>query len=456
MIFNTVNPATGQIIKSYETWDKSRLDYEIEASHQAYLQWKQTSLDTRIQLMKQLIIQLEKERDDCARQISIEMGKPIVLALREIDRAIEAVHFFCHHGPEFLKDDFKKTEFYKSYVTYNPLGIVLVIKSWNYPYTQVLNSIIPSLLVGNVILLKHSSLVTGCALKIENLFLSAGFSKHIFKHLMISSKQIKDVISNPLVKGVNLTASTKTGKEIAMQAGTYLKKTVLELGGNDACIVLDDCDIKTSAETILSARLRNSGQVCVCPKRVIVEKSVHDALIKAFMKGISKYTMGDPLLPTTLLGPMASKQMLDKIDRQVKTLLSQGGKLIHGGYLPNSSGFYYPATLIDNVSEQSIVFEEEFFGPVLCVSVARDLKHAIELANQTAFGLGASIYTKNLELAEKIAKNDLNVGVCYINQPVSSDLRFPFGGINQSGYGRELSKEGMLEFSNIKTIIIHD
>lgn len=456
MFIKTFNPATGSILSQYPTLDDQFVQKEIDASHQAFLDWRQLDLAERIKFIRQLARQLEKEKESCAKQITEEMGKPIQFSIAEVEKSILCCNYYCDIAPEFLANQVQQTEFKKSYVTFNPLGIILAVMPWNFPFWQVFRALVPNLLAGNVMLLKHASIVAGCATKIQSLFKSASLPDHVFKHLMISSQQVSAVIANPKVRGITLTGSEDAGRQIASEAGSHLKKVVLELGGNDACVVLADADIKIAAKGILSSRFRNSGQVCVSTKRVIVERPVHKALIQAFLEEMVKYEMKDPNDPKSILGPMARDDLRQTIHQQVQKLLEQGAILLEGGYIPEGPGYYYPATLIDNVSPDSIAYQEEFFGPVVCVSIAEDQNHAIELANQTSFGLGASIYTKNLALGEKIAAQSLEAGSCFVNMPVTSDPRFPFGGIKNSGFGRELSREGMLEFSNIKTVMVHE
>jgi succinate-semialdehyde dehydrogenase/glutarate-semialdehyde dehydrogenase len=456
MFIETFNPATGLIIGRYPTLDDHHVQKEIDASHQAFLDWGRLDLAERIRFVRQLAQQLEIEKESCAKQITLEMGKPIQFSIAEVEKAILCCHYYCDAAPNILADQIQETEYKKSFVTFNPLGIILAVMPWNFPFWQVFRALVPNLLAGNVMLLKHASNVVGCAVKIQSLFKSAGFPEHVFKHLMISSTQVSSVIAHPKVRGITLTGSEDAGRQIASEAGQHLKKVVLELGGNDACVVLADADIKSAAKDILSSRFRNSGQVCVSTKRVIVEKSVHQELIRAFLDELPKYEMQDPLDPQSNLGPMAKEDIRQAIHQQVQKVLKQGGVLLEGGYLPQGPGYYYPATLIDHVPPDSIAYQEELFGPVVCVTPADDKQHAIELANHTAFGLGGSVYTQDLELGEQIASTRLEAGLCFVNMPVTSDPRFPFGGIKNSGFGRELSREGMLEFSNIKTVIVHD
>jgi succinate-semialdehyde dehydrogenase/glutarate-semialdehyde dehydrogenase len=327
---------------------------------------------------------------------------------------------------------------------------------WNFPFWQVFRFLIPCLLAGNAVLLKHASVVTGCGQMIEELLRRAKFPKNLFKHLIIKPIQVDAIIEHPLIRGISLTGSEEAGRHIASKAGYHLKKVVLELGGNDACIVLNDADINLAAKSIVSSRLRNSGQVCVATKRVIVEKTIHADLIQALLNEMNHYRMQDPSLIESNLGPLARSDLRDNLHQQVNTAVTQGAKLLSGGYIPKGPGFFYPPTLLDQVSPDSLVYQEEFFGPVISVTVAENLEQAIQFANSTRFGLGGSIFTQNLDLATQYAVHEFESGLCFVNMPVTSDPRFPFGGIKDSGFGRELSREGLLEFVNFKTVIVHE
>jgi succinate-semialdehyde dehydrogenase/glutarate-semialdehyde dehydrogenase len=456
MFIETQNPANGQFLKQYKIIDDVQVQQQIEHTHQAFLLWRQTNLASRLDILTQLLEVMEQNKVLCAELITKEMGKPIKFSLAEVEKCMLVCRYYLSHAEQILKPVAQATEFKKSFVTYNPLGIVLAVMPWNFPFWQAFRAIVPNLILGNAVLLKHASIVTGCAQQIEALFNLAGFPAHLFKHLLISSKQVASVIANPHIRGVTLTGSEDAGRQIAKEAGQYLKKVVLELGGNDACIVLADADLQMAAKQILSSRLRNSGQVCVSTKRVIVEKAVHQVLVSHLIEEMKGYQLSNPMQPDSILGPMAREDLRQNIHQQVLQVVAQGGQLLAGGYIPNQEGYYYPATLIDNVSPQSIAYQEELFGPVICVTAVDDVNQAVTFANQTRFGLGASIFSKNAKLAEKLASESIEAGLCYVNMPVTSDPRFPFGGIKDSGFGRELSREGMLEFSNIKTVIIND
>jgi len=456
MFIDTQNPANGLTLQKYATVTDAQVQLQIEASHQAFLTWRKRKLSERILLIQSLMQQLQQEKQECAALITAEMGKPIKFSIAEIEKCIISCEYYCQHAQEIIADHHIPTEFKNSLVTYNPLGVILAVMPWNFPFWQAFRALVPNLLLGNVILLKHASIVSGCGQKIQELLTKAGFPENVFNHLLITAQQTAPVIAHAYVRGVTLTGSEEAGREIASQAGKALKKVVLELGGNDACVVLQDADLQQAAKAILSSRLRNTGQVCVSTKRVIVEESVHRELIEILLSEIKAYSMCDPMNSESNFGPMAREDLRENIHQQVHTVISQGATLLAGGYIPEMEGFYYPATLLDNVHPDSLAFQEELFGPVVCVTAAKNQEHAIALANQTRFGLGASIFTKNHALGLELARQSLDAGLCFVNMPVTSDPRLPFGGIKDSGYGRELSREGMLEFSNIKTVMVND
>lgn len=456
MKLKTLNPATEETLKSYELLSEKELHEKIDLAHQRFLAWKKTSLDERCDLFKQFIHVLENEKEACAELMALEMGKPIIFSRAEIEKCIWCCRYYLEHAKRFLKPQKIETEFAASFITYNPLGVILAIMPWNFPFWQVLRFAIPTILAGNVVVLKHASIVTGCAQKIEDLFLKAGFPLGVFSHLMISSDTVADVIAHPSISGVTITGSEAAGRSVASIAGQHLKKVALELGGNDACIVMKDADIKAAASAISASRLRNSGQVCVSTKRVIVHRDVHDELLAHIQKILPTYAVGDPLDDSIQMGPMARGDLRDELHSQIQKAIAQGAKLIAGGYIPEGKGFYYPATVLTNVTKESIIYKEELFGPVISISIFDTIEEGLELANCTRFGLGGSVFSSQVQKATGLVADELEAGVCFVNLPVTSDPRLPFGGIKHSGFGRELSQQGMLEFMNIKTVIVHE
>lgn len=454
MQIKTINPATGNILSTYSIISTEDCNELITKAHTSFLSWRNLTVDERIIYVKKISDELEKQKQTCAELISLEMGKPIKFSILEIEKCRLVCQQYIEHGKNYLEPQVLKTEFTQSMVVHNPLGIILAVMPWNFPFWQVFRFLIPNLVAGNVVLLKHASNVTACAKKIESVCLDAGLPPFVMTHLGISAKMVADVIAHPLVKGVTLTGSEDVGRQIAEVAGRYLKKVSLELGGNDAAIILADANLQAAAKSILASRLRNSGQVCVSSKRIIVDKIIESDFIKQLLDEIKNYQMQDPFLPDTIFGPMAREDLRLTLHSQVQKAISQGATLVHGGFIPEGEGFYYPPTVLAAVAKDSIVFAEEFFGPVIAISSFDSLEEAIELANATRFGLGASIYGQDLALIESLLVDKLEAGLCYGNTPVTSDPRFPFGGIKDSGYGRELGREGICEFTNIKTVII--
>lgn len=455
MKITTFNPTTEKPLHSYEILSQSQCFEKIELSHESYLQWKNLSLDERLDYFKRLIQVLGREKEVCAKRVAQEMGKPIIFARAEIEKCIWCCQYYLEHAKVFLAPEKVATEFSESYVTYNPLGVILAVMPWNFPFWQVLRFAIPNIMAGNTVVLKHASIVTGSAKKIEEMFIQAGFPKGVLNQLTISSDMVHDVIAHPKVCGVTITGSEAAGRSVASAAGLHLKKVALELGGNDACVVMKDANLEAAAQAIVASRLRNSGQVCVSTKRVIVQREVHDKLLANIRKLLPDYTLGDPLDEATQMGPMARGDLRDELHQQIQKAIAQGAELLEGGYIPEGKGFYYPPTVLTNVTKQSIIYDEELFGPVISLSTFESLEEAFELANVTRFGLGASIFSTQIQAAKHSASNILEAGVCFVNLPVTSDPRLPFGGVKSSGFGRELSKQGMIEFMNIKTVIVH-
>jgi len=386
--------------------------------------------------------------------MSNEMGKPISFSLTEIEKAAMSCEFYAAEGPGFLEPRTIKTKFQKSYVSYQPLGVVFAIMPWNYPLWQVLRFAIPCLLAGNAALLKHSPNVTGCALMIEKLIEEAGFPDHVFQTLVIPDAMAAAVISHPAVAAVTLTGSPRAGRAVGQLAIQSLKKVVLELGGNDPYIVLADADLQKTAEAILFSRMNNSGQVCVAAKRIIAIKSVYPALQALLLEQLKTYSPGNPLDPKTNFGPLARHDLRDHLAQQVTTSIAQGARCVLGGHVPEGPGYYYPATLLVDVKPGMVAFEEELFGPVVTLIQAENEEEAIGLANDTPYGLGAAIFTADIIKGESIARDRLEAGSCFVNSYVASTPLMPFGGIKQSGFGRELSSEGIREFTNIKSVVV--
>lgn len=456
MSIQSVNPANGKTVKSYKEDPQDKLVRKIEQTHKAWLRWRESSFSEKSALMNNLAGRLHTERDNLASLMAIEMGKPLKDGLAEIDKCINVCQYYAANASAFLKDQLMATEASKSYVSFQPLGVVLAVMPWNFPFWQVFRFLAPALMAGNVALLKHASNVPGCGLAIESLVKDSGFPAHVFQTLMIGSKAVAAVIEHPLVKAVTLTGSTEAGTKVAAQAGLLLKKTVLELGGSDPYLVLDDADLDLAAEICASSRLINNGQSCIAAKRFIVDKKIEREFTALFVDRIKQRKTGDPFDEGTHLGPMARADLRDELHQQVLKNMEMGAKCILGGQVPVMKGkhAYYGPTVLTGIKKGMPAYSEELFGPVASILTARDTAHAISLANDTTFGLGAAVFTRNIQLGEEIAKTRLQAGSCFVNSLVKSDPRLPFGGINQSGYGRELGMFGIHEFVNIKTVYI--
>ena len=454
MQIKTIYPATGKVLDTYTIISADECDELIVKAQTSFLSWRCLSLDERISIVRKLADELEQQKQACAELISLEMGKPIKFSIMEIDKCRLVCQKYIDHAKEYLAPQAVKTEFNQSFVVHNPLGIILAVMPWNFPFWQFFRFLIPNLIVGNVVLLKHASNVTGCAKKIESICLDAGLPPFVMTHLSISANMVADVVAHPLVRGVTLTGSDDVGRKIAEVAGRHLKKISLELGGNDAAIIMADANLKDAAKSILASRLRNSGQVCVSSKRIIVDKTIEASFTKHLLEEINIYQMQDPLLPTTIFGPLARADLRVTIHSQVQEAIRQGAKLLHGGFIPQGQGYFYPPTVLSAVDKNSIVYAEELFGPVIAISSYASIEEAIDLANATRFGLGASVYGQDMVLVQSLLVDKMEAGLCYGNMPVTSDPRFPFGGIKDSGYGRELGREGIYEFTNVKTVII--
>lgn len=456
MHLQSVNPVNGKIIKSYKEDTEIKLARKIEQTHKAWLGWRDSSFAERQLLMNKLAAQLTLTREHLAGLMAVEMGKPLKDGLAEIDKCAAVCTYYAKNGEAFLNHQLVKTEAAKSYVSFQPLGVVLAVMPWNFPFWQVFRFLAPALMAGNCGVLKHASNVPGCALAIEQLVKDAGFPVYVFQTLMIGSKAVAKVVEHPMVKAVTLTGSTEAGKIVAAQAGRLLKKTVLELGGSDPYLVLEDADLELAATTCASSRLINNGQSCIAAKRFIVDKKIEREFNRLFVDKIKQRKTGDPFETGTDLGPMARADLRDELHQQVLKNIEMGAKCILGGRIPTIKGkhAYYEPTVLTGIKKGMPAYSEELFGPVASILTARNTAHAVSLANDTSFGLGAAVFTRNEQLGEDIAETQLQAGSCFVNSLVKSDPRLPFGGINQSGYGRELGMFGIHEFVNIKTVYI--
>ncbi len=451
---DTINPATGQIIKSYGEYSSPQIDEILQKAQRSFQSWSRLGFEERGQKMKRASAILLKNKEKYARLIADEMGKPVRQGQAEIEKCAWVCEHYADEAKRYLAPEIIQTDARKSFVSFEPLGIVLAVMPWNFPFWQVFRCAAPTLMAGNAILLKHASNVCGCALAIEEIFKEAGFPDGLFRSVLISAKRVGDLIVHPWIQAVTLTGSTKAGQSLAAQAGAVTKKTVLELGGSDAYIVLEDADIPSTVATCAIARLINAGQSCVAAKRFIVVGSIFEKFMEGFVKQMKTERMGMPLEEETTLGPLARHDLRDQLHHQIQKSVEQGATLIMGGQIPNGPGAFYPPTILTNVQRGMPAYEEELFGPVAVVFKARDEQEAITIANDTVFGLGGAIFTQDYERGERIATKELKAGLCFVNDYVKSDPRLPFGGIKESGYGRELSAFGIREFVNIKTVYV--
>lgn len=453
-MLSSINPANNILIKNYDEMTSPESADIISLADKAFNIWKETSFIHRSELMKNAAKVLRENSEEYSVLMTIEMGKPIVQSRMEVEKCAWVCDYYADNAEKFLADEIIKTEATKSFVSYQPLGVILAVMPWNFPFWQVFRFAAPNLMAGNAGLLKHASNVSGCALAIEDVFRKAGFPENLFRSLLVKSKNVKEIISNPKVQAVTLTGSVPAGKSVASLAGSLIKKTVLELGGSDPYVVLDDADLNQAAMSCVNSRLINAGQSCIAAKRFIIVESVYDEFEKLFLEFMSKKKMGDPSDDKNDLGPQASMQLRDELHNQVLRSIEQGAELILGGTIPEMEGAYYPPTILRNVKPGMVAFDEELFGPVAALIKATDENDSINLANKSIFGLGASVFTNDKKRGELIAKEKLNAGCCFVNDFVKSDPRLPFGGIKESGYGRELSPFGIKEFVNIKTVYI--
>lgn len=450
----SINPATGEEIKSYPDMNENEIDGILNQSNTTFLEWQKTGFSERAGKMKKAHDILLKRKDEFAGIMTLEMGKPILQSISEIEKCAWVCEYFADNAENFLSNKEIKTDAGESYVAYNPLGVVLAVMPWNFPFWQVFRFAAPNLMAGNAGMLKHASNVTGCALGIEEVFKEAGFPENLFRTIIVPSKRMDIVIKNKNIKAVTLTGSVPAGKSVASAAGSVLKKTVLELGGSDPYVVLEDADLKYSAESCVNSRLINGGQSCIAAKRFIVVEKIYRKFEEMFIQLMKEKKMGDPFDKANSLGPQASVNLRDDLHNQVEKSISKGAKLLLGGKIPEGRGAYYPPTVLAEVKKGMPAYDEEIFGPVAALIRVTNEDEAVKVANDTNFGLGAAVFTADTEKGKKIAETKLQAGNCFVNTFVKSDPRLPFGGIKESGYGRELSPFGIKEFVNIKTVYI--
>ena len=454
MSIEVINPATGDTIRTYEEMTSEEVKNIIEKSHQAFLNWRRVSFSERESLMRNVAHVLRDNSEKYASIMAVEMGKPIKGGRAEVEKCAWVCDYYAENAEKFLRNEIVETDASKSFITYNPLGVILAVMPWNFPFWQVFRFAAPALMAGNVCVLKHASNVPGCALAIEETFRKAGFPKDVFRTLLVGSRQVDAIIENNLIKAVTLTGSTPAGSSVAKKAGEMIKKTVLELGGSDAYIIFADADLELAAETCVTSRLINSGQSCIAAKRFIVVEPIREKFVELFLEQMKVRKMGNPMDEDTEIGPQARHDLRDELHRQVTESIVKNAKCLLGGKIPDSKGAYYPPTVLIDVKKGMPAYDEELFGPVAAIIPVKDEDEAISIANDSVFGLGAAIFTRDIEKGERIAVNEIEAGSCFVNTFVKSDPRLPFGGIKISGYGRELSYFGIKEFVNIKTVFL--
>ncbi len=453
MPIQTINPTTGEVVKTFEELTEEQIEAKIAQGQAAFESWKKTSFAERKELLLKLAKHLEENARNYGEVLTLEMGKPIAQAEAEVKKCAWVCEYYAENAESMLAKEMVQTDASESYVRFDPLGIVLAVMPWNYPFWQVLRFAAPAVMAGNVGLLKHASNVPQSAELIEAAFDAVGFPKGVFQNLLVSARKVEAIVRDDRIKAATLTGSEYAGSQVAMQAGEEIKPTVLELGGSDPFIVLADADIEATCEIATKARLQNNGQSCIAAKRFIVVEEVAERFKELYRAKFESQVVGDPMDEKTTIGPLASERMRDEIELQVNKSVEAGAKILTGGKRIGEKGFFYAPTILENLQPGMLAYSEEIFGPVASLIVVKDEAEALRVANDSKFGLGASLWTQDLEKANKLIPQ-IEAGAVFVNGMVKSDPRLPFGGIKKSGYGRELSHYGIKEFLNIKTVWI--
>jgi succinate-semialdehyde dehydrogenase/glutarate-semialdehyde dehydrogenase len=449
----SINPATGDVLARFDPFMPDEVDHALDEAQDAFLAWRDRSFEERAVPMRRLAALLRERADRYGRLITLEMGKPIVEATAELEKCAWGCEHYADHAARYLADEVVPTNAKRSLVAFQPLGIVLAVMPWNFPFWQVIRFAAPALMAGNASVLKHASNVPQCALAIEEVFRDAGFPQGLLRTVLLAGSQVEPVIDDVRVRAVTLTGSSDTGSRIAQLAGRALKKSVLELGGSDPFIVLADADLGQAAKIATRARNQNTGQSCIAAKRFIAVDSIAADFERRFAAEVGALQIGDPLDAKTQIGPLAREDLREALERQVRDSVAMGARVLTGGERGGGNGWYYQPTVLADVTEDMPVFREETFGPVAAVVRVRDADEAVRVANDSAYGLGANLWTMDLALGERLARR-IESGSVFVNGMVASDPRLPFGGVKRSGYGRELSSYGIKEFVNIQTIWI--
>ncbi|HKX73878.1 MAG TPA: NAD-dependent succinate-semialdehyde dehydrogenase [Acidimicrobiia bacterium] len=453
-IMRAINPATGELVAEYRELSAGEVEAKLEAAARAFRDWRSRPFGERADLMRAAAEGLEARKDEFARLMAVEMGKPIAAGRAEVEKCAWVCRYYADEAEGMLADRPMPTERTKSYLHHEPLGVVLAVMPWNFPFWQVFRFAAPGLMAGNTGVLKHASNVPGSALAIEEVLTEAGFPEGVFTTLLIPSSQVNAVIDHPAVAAVTLTGSDPAGRSVATKAGSVLKKTVLELGGSDPYLILADADLPAAAATCAASRLINGGQSCIAAKRFIMVEDIADEFTELFVAEMAKVEMGDPLEESTKLGPQARHDLRDEVAEQVRRSVESGARLLLGGETPEGPGAYYPPTVLAGVEKGMAAYHEEIFGPAAALITVASEDEAVEVANDTQFGLGAAVFSRDVERAERLAAERIEAGCCFVNAFVASDPRLPFGGVKTSGYGRELSDLGIREFVNQKTVVV--
>jgi succinate-semialdehyde dehydrogenase / glutarate-semialdehyde dehydrogenase len=451
MSVTSINPTTGETLETFTETTPAALDRILDDAVAAYQGWRRCAYAQRAKPMREAARILRERKSSYARTMALEMGKPLKQGEAEAEKCAWVCDYYAEQAEALLADEPRATDASRSYVRFDPIGPVLAIMPWNFPFWQVFRFAAPALMAGNAGILKHAPNVTRCALEIEEIFRDAGLPEGLFRTVILQNEAVAAVIADERIRAVTLTGSDRAGSEVAAQAGRHLKKTVLELGGSDPFIVLPDADVETAAQTAAEARLINSGQSCIAAKRFIVVASVADRFLERFVSAMGSRRMGDPLNPETQIGPQARLDLRTNLHRQVQESVRRGAQLLLGGTLPDGPGFFYPPTVLAAVDQGMPAFDEEVFGPAAAVISVKDEAQAVTVANASRYGLGASVWTQDRARGERVAR-ELEVGSVFVNGLVKSDPRLPFGGVKRSGYGRELSEYGLKEFVNVKTV----
>jgi succinate-semialdehyde dehydrogenase/glutarate-semialdehyde dehydrogenase len=451
MALRSTNPATEEVFFEVPELTDEQLQTKLTVAETTFLLWRGKTFSERADLFRRLATLFRERAPELGKLATLEMGKTLAQAVAEVEKCATVCEYYAERGEEFLSPEHIESDASESYVRYEPIGVVLAVMPWNFPFWQVMRFAAPALMAGNVGVLKHASNVPQCAQALEDIFLAAGFPVGVFQNLAIGSGKVEQVIRHRSVQGVALTGSETAGSKVAALAGSLIKKTVLELGGSDAFVVLADADIARTAQMAAKGRLQNNGQSCIAAKRFIVVDAVYEEFLQAFTAEVEKYVVGDPMEAATALGPLVNEDGRADIERQVMESVAKGARVVTGGKRVGEKGFFYAATILADVVPGMPAYHEELFGPVASVIRVRDSAEAIRVANDTEFGLGGSIWTKDLETGKALAAQ-IRAGAVFVNGIVKSDARLPFGGTSVSGYGRELSKDGIREFVNVKTV----